>query len=123
MTQNSLANQINDKFSGFPVSSHHFVRLLSHQDVFKTNINYSKLVAGALVAFATVGGGLAISEKSVRAQTTTTDPVTAVGTAVTQAESVIEKLGGLSASALAIALIPLGTMLSLRFLNMILSRV
>lgn len=85
-------------------------------------INYSKLASYALVGAGTLAGGIVLSD-SASAQSAPTDPVTAVGTAVTQAESVIEKLGGLSASALAIALIPLGTMLSLRFLNMILSRV
>lgn len=86
----------------------------------KSKIPFSLLIA--LGAVAVSSPAFAQSAPS-GGSTGVTDPVTTVGTAVTQAESVISKLGGLSASALAIALIPLGTMLSLRFLNMILSRV
>lgn len=47
----------------------------------------------------------------------------AVTEAVQSAIDTVEELNGLSLAALTVALVPLGSMLTLRFLNMVLSRV
>lgn len=70
----------------------------------------------------TVVGGIGLISSPARASGQGTVPAE-ITTAVKDAKASVEAISGVSTVALAVGLSPLGAMLSLRFLNMILSRV
>jgi hypothetical protein len=78
------------------------------------------LMAGAICASTLGAVGIVISPQASYA--TGTVP-TDVQTGIDNATATVGALSGLSLAALVVALTPLGAMLTLRFLNMVLSRV
>ncbi|TAG96156.1 MAG: hypothetical protein EAZ09_06775 [Oscillatoriales cyanobacterium] len=78
------------------------------------------------VAGASAGLGFAgaiVSAGSVIAQTAAPDPAASIASGVTAAINMIKAIDGIGMAAFGVALAPMGFMVTLRVLNMVLSRV
>ncbi len=69
-----------------------------------------------------ISGGIVVASSPVFAQSAGTVPAS-VQTGIDNSKATVQALDSLALAALVVALTPMGAMLTLRFLNMVLSRV